>query len=278
MKIAYLGPVGTYSEQVAQAMYAGVPDADFVLLPTIADAIWAVSDGRADACVVPIENSLEGSVNITADMLAHEVEDLYITAEMALPVRHSLFVANGTTQIDLILSHPQALAQCRHYLDAYYPQAARRPVDSTAQSLEMVAAGPAGWAAVGSSRAGALYGLETAAVDIQDYAENHTRFVRIEKQQCLPTGNGKFKTSVIVLMKGNRPGGLCDILQEFAARNINLTRIESRPARAGLGTYIFFFDMEGSIADPALRETVAAVAGRCEWIKFLGSYPVLEYR
>jgi len=278
MKVAYLGPAGTYSEQVARAMYADKPAVDFWPVPTIADAIWAVHGSKADACVVPIENSLEGSVNITADLLAHEVTGLHITGEMALPVKHCLFAAPGTTDIKLVMSHPQALGQCRRYLDEHYPAAVRRPVDSTAQALELVSQGTPGQAAIGNLQAGALYKLQLIDCDIQDYTENHTRFVRVERQSYRASSNsGKYKTSIILLMHGNQPGGLCDILHEFAVRGVNLTRIESRPARIGLGTYVFFLDMEGSIEDGPLREALKATEERSEWVKFLGSYPVLTY-
>lgn len=275
MKIACLGPCGTYSEEIARHLHPGQEN-EFLLYPNISEAIQAVHAGEADAGVVPIENSLEGSVTITLDMLAHGV-DLSITSEIAVPIRHNLVVKGEDREmIHTIISHPQALAQCRLYIAKHYSKVACRPVDSTAAAMEMVVAGEPGIAAIGSDRAKQIYGLELVERDIQDNINNHTRFVSLARQPRRVEGTER-KTSIICQIHSDYPGGLCNILEEFARWNVNLTRIESRPARTGLGKYVFFLDMEGDILDEKVSVAVNAVRIKSLWFKNLGSYRVLRY-
>lgn len=268
--VGYLGPRGTYSEEIALRLYQG-EQGRFIPFPSIDAAIRAVEDGEVNESIVPLENSLEGSVNITLDTLAHEV-NLYITRELVQPVRHNLLVHPAGQHINVIVSHPQALAQCRHYLQRHFPHAELKAVDSTAAAAYMVASGAKDCAAIGSRRAAAIYGLKVAAVDIQDHLHNCTRFVVLAPHQA--PENGAHKTSLVCQINGDRPGSLCDILQEFARREVNLTKIESRPARTGLGMYIFFLDVAGSLADERVRAAVTAVKLKSLWFKNLGSYPV----
>ena len=268
--IGYLGPRGTYTEEAA-LLVCGGQESRLREYRTIDSAIRAVMEEAVDQCVVPLENSLEGAVTVTLDTLAHDV-NLFICREIILPVRHHLLVKGGTEQIDIILSHPQALAQCRRYLTRAYPGAEVRSVESTAEAASRVAAGAIHHGAVGSSRAAALYGLTVKAEDIQDHSTNCTRFVLLGRQEALPLAGRTYKTSVACQIDGRRPGSLCEILQEFSHRAVNLSRIESRPARSGLGVYIFFLDIEGGLHEPPVKEAVAAAAAKSLWFKRFGTY------
>lgn len=269
--VAYLGPRGTFSEEIALSFYRGV-EGNFTPYASIDAVIRAVADGEAAEGIVPVENSLDGSVNITLDTLAHEV-DLRIVKEMVRPIRHNLLARDDTRHINVILSHPQALAQCRQYLRQHHPGAELVAVDSTAAAAYQVASGAKNHAAVGSFRAAELYGLKTVAADIQDNPHNSTRFIVLARGAAQACG-AKNKTSLICQINGEKPGSLCEILGEFASRRVNLVKIESRPARTGLGFYIFFLDAEGSLAEDNVRDAVDAVRAKSIWFKNLGSYPV----
>ena len=272
--VGYLGPSGTHSEEVARRLYPG----GFQLLPfpRIDAVIRAVESGEIAEGIVPIENSLEGSVNITLDTLAHEVS-LFITGEAIWPVKHHLLVKPGTREIRTVISHVQALAQCRRYLAEHFPAAEQQAAESTALAAQMVASGMGGWAAIGSAAAAQVYGLEIAAASIQDNGHNSTRFITVGRRPApyRPGEPAEWKTSLAFQINGERPGTLCGVLSEFASRNVNLTRIESRPARTGLGIYIFFIDVQGSLEEGPVREAFEAVRAKSLWFKELGSYPVL---
>jgi len=244
----------------------------FIQYVSIDAAIRAVEENEATECIVPIENSLEGSVNITLDTMAHDTS-LFITREITRPIRHNLLIKAGTQHINVILSHSQALAQCRRTLTKHYPGAELRPVGSTAEASYIVASGAKNHAAVASMSAAMVYGLETAMADVQDYTNNCTRFIVLERQPA-DCRHGSQKTSIVCQINGERPGSLCEILLEFAQRNVNLTRIESRPARTGLGMYIFFLDIEGGMDNNNVYAAVRAVELRSKWFKNFGSYPV----
>ena len=269
-KIGYLGPAGTYSEEAALFFSQYRPG---ILVPFsgIEPVIHAVAEGKIAYGVTPIENSLEGSVNITLDTLAHEV-DLAIIREIVLPISHSLFVADGATQVRTIASHPQALAQCRHYLASNYPDAKLQAVESTAAAAKSVVTGAVD-AAIASCRAGKMFDLKTVQQNIQDNYCNQTRFVVLSRQ---PESAFATKMSLVCRIRGDRPGTLYQMLGEFASRDVNLTRIESRPARTGLGEYIFFIDLDGAMKQSSVAEAVHAVAANSLWLKNLGMYTV-EY-
>ena len=273
-RIGFLGPQGTYSQEVALRLFGDT--AALQPYPSIDAAIRAVASGEISECVVPIENSLEGSVNITLDTLAHEVE-LLITREIVMPVRHNLLARETGRQVKVVLSHPQALAQCRRTLTRLYPRAECRPVESTAEAARRVAEGEVGLAAIGSRSAAALYGLEIIAADIQDTANNCTRFVTLRVRAADSSLTERSKTSVVCQIDGSKPGSLYRILAEFAKRDVNLTKIESRPARTGLGAYLFFLDMEGSAAELRVREALTAVEAQSLWFKNLGSYAIVDW-
>ena len=273
-RVGFLGPQGTYSHEVALRLF----DDTALLQPYISidTAIRAVASGEIAECVVPIENSLEGSVNVTLDTLAHDVE-LLISREIVMPVRHNLLAREVGRSICRILSHPQALAQCRRTLARLYPQAESLPVDSTAEAARRVAQGESGLAAIGSRNAAALYGLEIIAADIQDTASNCTSFVTLRVRAADSGLAGPWKTSIVCQIDGSKPGSLYRILAEFAERDVNLTKIESRPARTGLGDYLFFLDMEGGIGEPRIRQALTAVEKQSRWFKNLGSYVVVAW-
>lgn len=270
-KVGYLGPRGTFSEEIALNFYRGV-EGRFIPYVSIDAVIRAVEAGEVSEGIVPVENSLEGSVNITLDTLAHEV-DLYIVREMVQPIRHNLMVREDTKHINVVLSHAQALAQCRQYLSRTYPGAELQEVESTAAAAYRVASGAKNSAAIGSLRAAEIYGLRAVACDIEDNPKNSTRFAVLATQQA-SAADLAVKTSIVCQINGEKPGALYDILGEFAERRVNLTKIESRPARTGLGLYIFFFDIEGSLLDDNVQAAVEAVRRKSLWFKNLGSYPV----
>lgn len=271
--VGFLGPKGTYSQEAAINLFG--PAANLQAYASIDAAIRAVASGEIGECVAPIENSLEGSVNVTLDTLAHEVE-LFITREIVMPVRHNLLARGHDRKVRLILSHPQALAQCRRTLSRLYPGAEVRAVESTAEAARRTAAEEEGVAAVGGRSAAEIYGLDIIAADIQDTVHNCTRFITLNLHQTIETAK-HWKTSIVIQIDGSKPGALYAILAEFAGRDVNLTKIESRPARTGLGNYLFFLDFEGSAAEPQVKEALIEVEKRSVWFKSLGSYPVLAW-
>lgn len=270
--IAYLGPCGTYSEEVARRLYGSEGETEFVPYRTIDQAIRAVKDEDATLCVVPIENSLGGSVNITLDILAHEV-DLYIICEATLAIKHALFLPQG--EVTEIVSHEQALAQCRHYIEENYPNIPLRSVKSTAYAVELAAQEGSTVGAIGSIRAGEVWGISPVATAIGDTANNSTRFVVLAKKEVQPREKD-VKTSIICQINGQKPGSLYDLLYEFKKHDVNLTRIESRPARTALGEYIFFFDLEGTPHEGNIHDALEHIQVRSNWYKHLGSYPIRQ--
>lgn len=276
MRLGYLGPAGSFSWEAAQKYAEKLNETVQEVAFKDIDAIFAaVAAGEIEAGVVPLENSLEGSVNITLDLLAHEY-DLQVIGEVVLPVHHCLLGRPGTKieEIKTIYSHPQALAQCRRTLKTLFPEVCRRETGSTAEAVRLVAAGEEGAAALASRKAAELYGLEVLREGMQDEEKNWTRFVVIGREGE-PVRPEKSRT-LLVLSFPDRPGGLYEILKIFALRGINLTKIESRPARKGLGDYIFFLEMEGAPAIPAVAEALRELKERTTWLKILGTYEKWE--
>lgn len=277
MRIAYLGPAGTFTED---ALGEAIPDGGFepLRMPTIPDAILAVERGEADRALVPIENSLEGSVRPTLDALAFDVQDVTIVGEHDYRVRVHLIAREGISieNIEAVLSHPQPLAQCARFLRERLPEVERRSVSSTAAAVRMVSESARPWAALGARAAAALYGCELLQEGVEDQDDNVTRFVWIAPQGAeLGESAGAWKTSLVFSELGaDHPGALVDALSEFSSRGINLTRIESRPLRQGLGRYMFFCDLEGKEDDPAVAEAIAELRKKAESTRILGSYPV----
>ncbi len=272
IQVGYLGPSGTYSEETALRLCEKTA-CELKPYTTIDSVIRAVATGEITEGIVPIENSIEGSVNITLDVLAHDVE-LVIVSEFVLPIRHALLTKGGEKKIDCIISHPQPLAQCRNYIARHYPQARMEAVESTAKAAQLVAEGAPGLAAIGSLRAAEIHSLTMIDNDIQDCNNNCTRFILLrQKKSQISEEPVQYKTSIVCKMNGERPGSLCELLLEFSRRDVNLSKIESRPARTSLGEYIFFFDIEGGLHEAHVRQAIQAVKERSLWLKNLGSYP-----
>ncbi|NNE97218.1 MAG: prephenate dehydratase [Acidimicrobiales bacterium] len=274
MTIAYLGPPGTFTEQALRSE----PDLDAMeLYPmrTFIDVLYACRDGEVDLGFVAIENAIEGMVNVTMDTLAFDT-DLLIQREVVLDITMELMAQPGTSldDVKVVASHPVANAQCRTFLRANLPDATVQPANSTADGAH-IAAETKGVAALGPSIAGERYGLETIASDIADHPENQTRFLVVAREG-VPPATGHDKTSVVLRQKHDHPGSLVAILQEFAARNINLSRLSSRPAKKTLGEYAFIVDLDGHIANDVVADCLKNIHAKHADVKFLGSYPTAE--
>jgi prephenate dehydratase len=275
MRIAYLGPAGTFTED---ALVEAAPDGGFEPLrtATIHDAILAVEAGEADRALVPFENSIEGSVRGTLDTLAFEAEAVTIVGEHDYVVRAHLIGREPIelSGIEAVLSHQQPLAQCARFLRERLPGVELRSVSSTAAAVRMVAESVRPWAAIGSRAAARLYGCEILSEGIQDEADNVTRFVWIAPAGTDPGTGGSWKTSLVFSELGeDHPGALVNALREFSDRGVNLTRIESRPLRSGLGRYMFFCDLNGAEGDEVVAEAIASLRTKAESVRILGSYP-----
>lgn len=272
-KISYLGPEGTFTQE-ALLKYAGsLNDIILIPLPTIVDVIKSIDRGEADEGVVPIENSLEGSVHITQDILTFESE-AKIIRELTLPIKHNLIAKKGVkiSQIKKVISHPHATAQCRMFLSANLPEVEIIAANSTAEAIKKLTGLDPDTAAIGTKIAAGLYDLEIIADDIEDSKANKTRFIFVGNY--IPPKSGFDKTSIVCFLKKDKPGSLFNILKEFADRNINLTKIESRPARKDIGEYVFMIDMEGHIHNKVVYDAIESLRRNVYMIKILGSYPV----
>jgi prephenate dehydratase len=271
--IGYLGPQGTFTEQ-ALLTQADLAQLEQRPLPTIPDVLTATATGGVDLGFVAIENAIEGTVNVTQDVLAFEA-DLLIQREVVIPVQLNLLALPGARleTITTVASFPHATAQCRRFLDTNLPGARTRAADSTAEAARLLTEhDDTSVAAIGTSRAAELYGLTTLASDIEDHPENATRFVVVARTG-IPHPTGHDKTSIVVFQRADAPGSLLGILQEFAARAINLTRLESRPTKRGLGDYCFLIDLEGHLADEVVADCLRELKSKHEDVKLLGSYP-----
>lgn len=274
MRIAYLGPAGTFTED---ALGEAIPGGGFEPLraPTIPDAILAVERGEAERALVPIENSLEGSVRPTLDTLVFEAGAVTIVGEHDYRVRVHLIACEGTRaeDVEAVLSHPQPLAQCQRFLRDRFPEVELRNASSTAAAVRMVSESSRPWAALGARAAAVLYGCELLQEGVEDQDDNVTRFVWIAPAGSEPVGAGPWKTSLVFSEVGaDHPGALVECLSEFSDRGINLTRIESRPLRQGLGQYMFFCDLEGRETDSTVAEAIAALRTKAASVRILGSY------
>jgi prephenate dehydratase len=278
VRVAYLGPAGTFSHDAVQAATAG-RDIDPVPLPTVHGAISAVATGDVDLALVPFENSIEGSVRPTLDALAFDVVGVTIAGEHDQPIRHSLVARQPMElgQIERVLSHPQVLAQCARFLRSELAGAEVVAATSSAEAIRSVGLTSEPWAAIGAASAAALYGCEVLRSGVEDEPGNVTRFIWIAPAKTPIDGSGPWRTTLVFSELGeDHPGALVDALTEFSQRDVNLTRIESRPLRRGLGRYMFFVDLEGREDDPAVAEAIAGMRGKAESVRTLGSYPVGE--
>jgi prephenate dehydratase len=281
-RVGYLGPEGTFSEEalLASASPAAIEP---VPLGSIRETVTALREGAVDWSIVPIENSLEGSIGVTLDLLAGEPRDLEIVGDALLKVRHSL-IAPGPVElreIDTVITHPQVPGQCASFLRTELAGARVLPASSTAEAVRsVVAAAEHGKAALGTLLAAEIYGGTVIREGVEDRSDNETRFVWLARAQTpaapplrAPEG-GRWKTSLVFWGPGaDSPGWLVGCLDEFARRGINLTKIESRTRRERLGSYMFFVDLEGRVEDGAVADAVDGLATRCEEVRVLGSYP-----
>lgn len=273
MRVGYLGPAGTYSEE---ALRASAPDGvEEVPYPTIYDTVMAVEEGAVGRAVVPIENALEGAVAVTLDTLALDATDLRIVAEVVHPIHHCVVAARelDLAEVKRVVSHPQATAQCRRFLREQLGGAERVVAPSTADAVLSVRDSAEPDVALGSRLAAELYGCQILVADVEDHPDNVTRFVWLARAGDAAEPGVGGKTSLVFWGGGDQsPGWLVHALREFADRGVNLTRIESRPRRTSLGHYMFFVDLEGGAADPLVAEALGALAGQVEELRILGSY------
>ena len=279
--MGYLGPMGTHSEAAARWLSAqlartGGGERELRPFADIDAVLHAVEAGEVASGFVPVENSLEGAIHVTLDTLARS-EALVVAREVIWPVHNELMARCEAGAVRRIYSHAQPISQCRAYLSAHFPQAELVEVASTARAAKLVAAAPPeeGLAAICTARAGELYGLSPLAHEIQDSMANCTRFFEVVRRGTPPAAPQE-KLLIICQLDGSRAGSLVNVLQEFAVRGINMTRIESRPARTRLGDYIFFFDLETAVGEACIEAALAAVRAKCSWLKNLGAFPVLQ--
>jgi prephenate dehydratase len=278
MRISYLGPAGTFTEDALGEAIAGT-DFEPLRTATIEEAILAVDRGEADRALVPIENSIEGSVRPTLDSLAFEADGVTIAGEHDYRVRVHLIGRDSVDfeQIEAVLSHPQPLAQCARFLRETLPNVERRSVSSTAAAVRMVSESQRPWTALGARAAATLYGCSILREGVEDEAENTTRFVWITPKGVeleAPAGAPRKTSLVFSELGADHPGALVSALSEFSDRGVNMTRIESRPLRSGLGRYMFFCDLEGGIDDAPVAAAMQALRAKAESVRVLGSYPV----
>lgn len=272
-RVAYLGPAGTFTEEALRTQ-ADLRDAVHLPVRSVPEVVAAVGRGEADLGLVPIENAIEGAVALTLDALAFE-SDLLIQREIDLPISMNLAAREGTALADVhtVLTMPMAVGQCRAWLAKRLPNAEIRAANSTAEAAREVARSKrAGLAAIANSAAVKEYGLRNLATRIEDHDHNQTRFVLVGGGIPAPTGHDR--TSIVCFQRADRPGSLLAILQEFAARTINLTKVESRPTKHSLGDYCFFIDFVGHVGEPIVADCLRTIAASAAQVKFLGSYPV----
>jgi prephenate dehydratase len=271
-RFGFLGPPGTFTQE-ALLQVVDPEVVELVDLPSIEDVILAVDNGTIDRGMVPIENSVEGTVNATVDVLGFETEGLLIQREVILNVRLHLLGRPGTDlpTVSEVFSMPHATAQCRRWLRENLPNARIVATNSTAEAAGRVAYEKGNTVAIGPNLAAQLFALDVIARDVTDHPEAETRFVVIGKERTQPSGRDK--TSLIAFIAEDKPGALLEILQQFADRNINLTKLESRPTKRILGEYCFFIDLEGHADDPAIAEAIDALDHQVAKLKSLGSYP-----
>lgn len=273
-RVGFFGPFGTFTEQALKSQ-PDLLDAEAVAYPTVPDVLDAVAAGEIDCGVVPIENSIEGVVNFTQDALAFDY-DLLVTREIVLDIEHCLVAPAGTAleDVKVVLSIPVATAQCHRFLRERLRDADVRAANSTAEAARLVAQeAPGGTAAISPRVAAVRYGLDIIAADIADHRGNQTRFVVVAREG-IPAPTGHDRTAMVVFQRADEPGSLISILQEFAARRINLSNLLSRPIKdSGLGDYCFIVYADGHLADELMADALRALHAKQGSVKFLGSYP-----
>ncbi len=274
VRVGFFGPFGTFTEQAVRSQ-PDLAGGELVAFRTVPDVLDAVAAGDVELGVVPIENSIEGTVNFTQDALSFDY-DLLIQREIVLNIEHCLMALPGTRLADVrtVLSIPVATAQCHRYLRENLPDAEVRAANSTADAARVVGAEAlSGTAAIAPCNAASLYGLEVLASNIEDHSGNQTRFVVVGRAG-IPAPTGHDVTGIVVYQRADEPGSLISILQEFAARRVNITNLLSRPTKdGGLGDYCFVMYLDGHIADELVADALRALHAKQGSVKFLGSYP-----
>jgi prephenate dehydratase len=280
MRVGYLGPAGTFSEQAMREslhLTGSGDDPQIVPLATVHDVVSAVQDGVVDRAIAPIENSVEGGVNEVIDALVHDAPDVSVIGEYVLEINPCLIAREGTalSEVTSVLSHPQSLAQCASFLRRELPGAQLQPSNSTAAAVAEVLSSEQPLAALASPAAAAQGGAVVLADSVADHDLLATRFIWLSRQPAeAPTSQQGGKSSILFSGTGDgAPGWLLDCLSEFASRLVNLTRIESRPARLELGQYIFLIDIDGRVDLPGpAADALAGLAAHCQQVRVLGSY------
>ncbi len=282
MRAGYFGPAGTFTHEALSSVTAIEP-VEAIAYPTIYDTVLAVQDGLVELALVPIENSLEGSVDATLDALALEAEEVAIVGELVHPISHCLIARHEVRLEELraVVSHPQATAQCARFIRSALPKAEVISGGSTAQAVRLVSEHEEPWAALGPRVAAELYGCVVLRTGVEDAAGNETRFAWLARREAnirppraTEVTQPVHKTAIVFWGPGSEAAGwLVRCLAEISERSVNMTRIESRPRKQGLGRYMFFVDLEGSERDPALAAGLAALAQRVEVLRVLGSFP-----
>jgi prephenate dehydratase len=273
-RVAFLGPEGTFTEE---ALLADPPAGGIAPFPypSIQEVMQAVAGGDAELAIVPIENSLEGSVTWTLDLLAFGFDELTIVREVTHAIRHQL-IARADLRLDTVtkvISIPIAYGQCRRFIQENLANVEHEATDSTAEAVRRVSRVDRPWAAIGTRLSAELYECTVLRGGIEDSHDNRTRFVFLSREAAPQDLEGRYKTSIVCGIGADQPGALLLILSEFAHRYVNLTKIESRPSRQGLGDYIFFIDMEGRQSDPPIEQALKCLRCKLAWVKVLGSYP-----
>ncbi len=271
--LIYLGPEGSYTEMAAQKFMesAGINDFNRSIKNSIISVIESMDNANGDIGVVPIENSIEGIVRETIDNLIRATSRVMITGETIVPISHCLISKSDIpNNIEKIVSIPQALAQCRNFLEKTFPEAEKLSSKSTSEAVKQLRDLPETYAAVGSSRAAEIYGLNILFSGINDEKDNLTRFVSLGS--TVPPATGNDKTSIAISIS-NKPGTLVDILNIFKESSINLSYIESRPSKKVFGDYTFFIDFDGHIEDENVQRTIGKITPYVNFYRFLGSYP-----
>ena len=268
-RLAYLGPPGTYSEEAAMQYDS---DAELVAATTLPGVVQSVHNGDADEAIVPVENSLEGAVTFTADLLIQEMT-LKIKSELVLPIHHCLLAKPGvnTEDVEVVYSHPQSLGQCREFLQRRFPDATLMPSLSNSSAVSDMLRSERRALAIAGKRAAGFFDVRIVEEEIEDNHSNATRFIVLADKEGVPTGEDK--TSICFNFDVDRPGSLVSVLQEFSNRGINLNKIESRPTRRSLGRYFFLADIEGHREDDEVRNALDAVGEQVSMLKVMGSYP-----
>ena len=276
MRVAYLGPPGTFTEDALRDASPGA-GLEPVPSPSVYAAIVSVEAGEADRAFVPFENSIEGAVRATLDTLAFDASGVALVGEHDYPISHCLIAREQMPleRIAVVVSHPQGTAQCARFIRERLPDAEVLAASSTAEAVRLVSEERAPWAALGAQGAAALYGCVVLREGVEDQPDNVTRFVWIAPEGTEPDGQGPWRTSLIFSELGaDKPGALVDALQAFSDQGVNLTRIESRPRPGGLGRYMFFIDLEGGTHENAVSKAIDELRGHAESVRVLGSYPI----